>query len=177
MPAMLNHSTDVLPPPAGIQRPVTSLMQCFGGGCFRYPGEPPCEHCGGKAVELPPEEPAAEADSTNVEEPDSDDVTVEETYRRWTAAAQAGVETLPTRKPKSQWIRARSKRMLDMIEGKIKELEAGARNKPGWRERSKQIKTAIRKSRAEDWWEHVNSIADALGKADEAGDFKLNLLI
>ena len=61
MPAMLNHSTDVLPPPAGIQRPVTSLMQCFGGGCFRYPGEPPCEHCGGKAVELPPEEPAAEA--------------------------------------------------------------------------------------------------------------------
>ena len=77
---MLNHSTDVLPPPAGIQRPVTSLMQCFGGGCFRYPGEPPCEHCGGKAVELPLEEPAAEADSTNVEEPDSDDVTVEETY-------------------------------------------------------------------------------------------------
>eukprot|EP01052_Picozoa_sp_SAG31_P011092 SAG31_NODE_621_length_13502_cov_18.057002_5_plen_845_part_00 len=159
------------PPPADAPRTGITLMRCFGGGCFRGPGEPPCEICGGKAVALPPL--PTEPMEPMVEEVDPyGDLTVEELYSRWTTAAKAGIETLPKRKAKTQWNRTRSVRTLNLIEDKIKELEAGARSKPDWIERSKQHKTAIRKSTTQDWRDYVNEIADALGKADEADDPK-----
>eukprot|EP01052_Picozoa_sp_SAG31_P072431 SAG31_NODE_31406_length_368_cov_1.315985_2_plen_101_part_01 len=78
---------------------------------------------------LPPPEPSPEP---MTEEPDlDDDLTVEEMYSRWIAAAQAGIETPPKRKARTQWNRIRSVRTLNLIEDKIKELEAGARLREG----------------------------------------------
>eukprot|EP01050_Picozoa_sp_SAG11_P045380 SAG11_NODE_22589_length_403_cov_1.016447_2_plen_68_part_01 len=45
----------------------------------------------------------------------------------------------------------------------------GARNKPEWRERSRELKRAIRKSTTKDWRHHT--VVDSLIEADRTENF------
>jgi len=97
--------------------------------------------------------------------------TVSDLYSGWGAAAKAAIDTLPKKERTSAWKRQRSQRTLDLVQLKIDELSAGARDRPGWVERKQELAKALRKSTVEDWREHCNAVADSLMEADKTEDF------
>ena len=64
-------------------------------------------------------------------------------YRRWCEAAQEGIDTLPKKEPTTAWKRQRSQRTLDLVMLKIEEMADGARDKPGWLARKRELAKAV----------------------------------